>query len=61
MAEQTGIHVEAETVRAYLKEAEIVLSRPQRKISSPDPEYQAFVRIVKAHRRTASDNGELRE
>jgi transposase len=39
-AEQTGIRVEAETVRAYLKEAEIVLSRPQRKISSPDPEYQ---------------------
>ncbi|MGH7961242.1 MAG: helix-turn-helix domain-containing protein [Candidatus Binatia bacterium] len=40
MAEQTGLRVEAETVRRYLKEAEIVLSRPQHKISSPDPEYQ---------------------
>jgi transposase len=39
MAEQTGIRVEAETVRVHLKEAEIVLSRPQHQISSPDPEY----------------------
>jgi len=39
MAEQTGIRVSGETVRRYLKEAEIVLSRPQHKISSPDPEY----------------------
>ena len=39
LAEQTGIRVEAETVRVHLKEAEIVLSRPQHKISSPDPEY----------------------
>jgi len=39
MAEQTGIRVSTETVRRYLKEAEIVLSRPQHKISSPDPEY----------------------
>ena len=39
LAEQTGIRVEAETIRVYLKEAEIVLSRPQHKISSPDPEY----------------------
>jgi transposase len=39
MAEQRGIRVEAETVRVHLKEAEIVLSRPQHKISSPDPEY----------------------
>lgn len=47
MAEQTGIRVEAETVRAYLKEAEIVLSRPQHKISSPDPEYQVKKRRSK--------------
>lgn len=39
MAEQTGIRVEDETVRIYLKEAEIVLSWPQRTISSPDPDY----------------------
>jgi transposase len=39
MAEQTGIRVSGETVRRYLKEAEIVLSRPQHQISSPDPEY----------------------
>ena len=39
LAEQTGIRVEGETVRVHLKEAEIVLSRPQHKISSPDPEY----------------------
>jgi transposase len=39
MAEQTGIRVEGETVRVHLKEADIVLSRPQHKISSPDPEY----------------------
>lgn len=39
LAEQTGIRVEAETVRVHLKESDIVLSRPQHKISSPDPEY----------------------
>jgi transposase len=39
MAEQTGLGVSGETVRRYLEEAEIVLSRPQHKISSPDPEY----------------------
>lgn len=47
MAEQTGIRVEAETVRVYLKEAEVVLSRPQHKISSPDPEYQVKKRRLK--------------
>ena len=39
MAEQTGIRVSYETVRRVLAEAEIVLSRPQHTISSPDPEY----------------------
>ena len=38
MAEQTGIRVEAETVRIHLKDNEVVLRRPQHKISSPDPE-----------------------
>jgi transposase len=40
MAEQTGIRVEPETVRVHLKEGGIVMSRPQHKISSPDPEYE---------------------
>jgi transposase len=39
MAERTGIRVEYETVRVHLKEAGIVLSRPQHTITSPDPEY----------------------
>jgi transposase len=39
LAEQTGIRVEGETVRVHLKEANLVLSQPQHKISSPDPEY----------------------
>jgi transposase len=39
MAEQTGIRASDETVRKLLKNGEIVLSRPQHKISSPDPEY----------------------
>jgi len=47
MAEQTGIRVEAETVRVYLKETEIVLSRPQHQISSPDPAYALKKRRVK--------------
>lgn len=47
MAEQSGIRVKAETVRRYLHEADIVLSRPQHKISSPDPEYQVKKRRLK--------------
>lgn len=39
LAEQTGICVQDETVRYYLKAADIVLSRPQHTITSPDPEY----------------------
>lgn len=39
LAEQTGIRVSDETVRRHLAELNIVLSRPQHKISSPDPEY----------------------
>jgi len=52
MAEQTGVRVEAETVRVHLKEAEIVLSRPQHKISSPDPDYQVKKRRLKKQERT---------
>jgi transposase len=39
LAEQTGIRVQDETVRVYLKAEDIVLSRPQHTITSPDPEY----------------------
>jgi transposase len=39
LAAVTGIRVEAETVRLHLVKHDIVLSRPQHKISSPDPEY----------------------
>ncbi len=39
LAEQTGVRVSYETVRRALAAAEIVLSRPQHTISSPDPEY----------------------
>jgi transposase len=39
LAEETGIRVDAETVRRRLA-ATIVLSRPQHTISSPDVEYQ---------------------
>jgi transposase len=39
LAQQTDIRVSPETVRKHLKAAGFVLSRPQHKISSPDPEY----------------------
>jgi transposase len=39
LAEQTGLRVSYETVRRVLAAAEIVLSRPQHTISSPDPGY----------------------
>ncbi len=47
MAEETGIRVEAETVRIHLKKLGIVLSRPQHKVSSPDPEYEVKKRRLK--------------
>ena len=47
MAEQTGIRIEAETVRVHLKAADIVLSRPQHQISSPDPESRVKKRRLK--------------
>ena len=49
MAEETGIRVEAETVGIHLKKLGIVLSRPQHKVSSPDPEYQVKKRRLKTH------------
>ena len=47
MAEQTGIRVEHETVRVHLKDADIVLSRPQHTITSPDPDYLLKKRRLK--------------
>jgi transposase len=41
LADQTGLRVSYETVRRVLAAAEIVLSRPQHTLSSPDPEYAA--------------------
>ncbi len=52
MAEQTGIRVEGESVRLYLKAAGIVLSRPQHKITSPDPEYEVKKRRLKTSETT---------
>lgn len=52
MAEETGIRVSTETVRRTLKDADIVLSRPQHTISSPDPEYQVKKRRSKTHETT---------
>ena len=47
MAGQTGIGISAEAVRQHLKSGGIVLSRPQHKISSPDPEYLIKKRRLK--------------
>lgn len=52
LAEATGIRVDAETVRLHLLKHEIVLSRPQHKISSPDPEYLVKKRRSKTHATT---------
>jgi transposase len=47
LAEQTGIRVSYETIRRVLASSEIVLSRPQHKVSSPDPEYLVKKRRLK--------------
>jgi transposase len=52
MAEQTGIRASYETVRLVLKAGEIVLSRPQHKVSNPDPEY-----LVKKRRSKRRETG----
>lgn len=49
LAEKTGIRVSDESVRRYLALEGIVLSRPQHKISSPDPEYEVKKRRSKRH------------
>jgi transposase len=40
MGEETGLRVSAVTVRRVLAEHDIVMSRPQHKVSSSDPEYE---------------------
>jgi transposase len=47
MAKQASIRASDETVRKLLKKGEIVLSRPQHKITSPDPEYLLKKRRLK--------------
>lgn len=48
MAVETGVRVSAESVRLILKENDIVISRPQHKVSSPDPEYMVKKRRLKS-------------
>jgi transposase len=52
MAEETGIRVSAVTVSRVLASGDIVLSRPQHKVSSPDPEYEVKKRRLKNSART---------
>ncbi|MCB9306306.1 MAG: helix-turn-helix domain-containing protein [Lewinellaceae bacterium] len=40
MAKHTGMVLSRETIRRHLKEKGITFSRPQHKISSPDPDYE---------------------
>jgi len=47
LAEQTGLGVSGETVPHALKNARIVMSRPQHKTTSPDPEYEVKKRRLK--------------
>jgi len=47
MAEDSGTRVSTETIRRALAKADIVFSRPQHTISSPDPEYQVKKRRLK--------------
>ena len=47
LAEETGIRVSDETVRRILAAADIVLSRPQHTITSPDPDYVVKKRRLK--------------
>jgi len=47
MAEDTGTRVSTETIRRALAKEDIVFSRPQHTISSPDPGYQVKKRRLK--------------
>lgn len=48
MAEEMGFRFSTETVRLILKDNDIVMSRPQHKVSSPDPEYEVKKRRLKS-------------
>ena len=52
MAEETGLRFSAETVRLILKANDIVISRPQHKVSSPDPDYEVKKRRLKSNATT---------
>ncbi len=52
LAERSGIRVSTETVRRTLHQMGIRLSRPQHKITSPDPEYGLKKRRLKPHATT---------
>lgn len=52
MAEDTGTRVSTETIRRALAKEDIVFSRPQHTISSPDPEYQVKKRRLKRRETT---------
>lgn len=47
IAEQTGIQITDETVRQFLKADNLVLSRPQHKITSLDPKLPGKKRRLK--------------
>src|SRR5438105_740030 len=47
LAEQTGLRVSQATMSRQLQQAGIVLSRPQHKVSSPDPDYLVKKRRLK--------------
>ncbi len=47
LAEATGLRFSDETIRRLLKKNDIVMSRPQHKITSPDPEYTLKKRRLK--------------
>ena len=52
MAEETGIRIVDTSVGRILAAHDIVMSRPQHKISSPDPEYETKKRRLKSNETT---------
>ena len=54
LAEECGIRVSKVTVAQLLADQGIVLSRPQHKVSSPDPEYELKKRRLKTSETTSS-------
>jgi transposase len=49
LTEQTGITVSDETLRTHLRAYGFSFSRPQHKVSSPDPDYSQKKRRLKPH------------